>query len=402
MALTARPTPAGAPLPCVPWQLFRGSGSSAAASAPAQGSRQAQPREHCRVLSDSVDALAALAGENCGTDAGSSSGANEARAASLSEEVHDSLQAVVRQLQNVKEDAGSSVSEAREAILHLLATDVQAKLVVCLDALNFEARKDTMRLFGAVLRLGPLVGANAEVIEYVQTHPRIAQLLLEGSGRPEVFCHCAQMLRCCTRFPQLVAFLYDQNAMSRLIDLARHQTFDISTEAFCSLRELLLAHKDVSAAHLQAHFEECFELYNSLLQADDYVVQRQALRLLGQVLLDRSFMQVMVAYVGNERFMQIHMNLLRDKSKAIQLEAFHVFKIFVANPNKPPRVQHILYRNKERLVKVLETVAAKRQSDKSLAQDLGAVVGIIQALEAPSPLRAGPTEAQPESMVAVA
>ena len=35
-------------------------------------------------------------------------------------------------------------------------------------------------------------------------------------------------------------------------------------------------------------------------------------------------------------------SVIHNKSKAIQLEAFHVFKIFAANPQKARNVQHIL------------------------------------------------------------
>jgi len=294
------------------------------------------------------------------------------------------------------------MQEAQEVVSHLLAADMPARLVTCLDVLEFETRKDAMRLFFAVLKLGTQVGADGQVIEYVRTHSRISQLLLEGSGRPQVFTYFAQMLRYCMRYPQLVAYFHGEGATTRLIELARHESFDVSSEAFSSLRELLLAHKTVSAAYLQANFQEFFEHFNTLLQVQDYVTQRQALRLLGEVLLDRSFMQVMVAYVGNEQFLQIHMNLLRDESKAIQLEAFHVFKIFVANPSKPQRVQHILHRNKERLVKLLEALGAKRESDKPLVQDLKTVIGIVQALEPPgrTPVENTTVEANPVVMVA--
>ena len=40
------------------------------------------------------------------------------------------------------------------------------------------------------------------------------------------------------------------------------------------------------------------------------------------------------------------MNQLRDKSSNIQMEAFHVFKIFVAYPDKPVDIANILYLNK--------------------------------------------------------
>jgi calcium binding protein 39 len=33
------------------------------------------------------------------------------------------------------------------------------------------------------------------------------------------------------------------------------------------------------------------------------------------------------------------MNALRDRSRSIQFEAFHIFKIFAANPNKHPEVK---------------------------------------------------------------
>lgn len=47
------------------------------------------------------------------------------------------------------------------------------------------------------------------------------------------------------------------------------------------------------------------------------------------------------------------MNLLRDKNRTIQFEAFHVFKVFVANPNKTKPVLEILQKNKDRLISFL-------------------------------------------------
>lgn len=58
------------------------------------------------------------------------------------------------------------------------------------------------------------------------------------------------------------------------------------------------------------------------------------------------------------------MNLLRDRASNIQFEAFHVFKAFVANPNKPHEVSVILYKNKAKLTTFLESF----QSDRDDAQ----------------------------------
>ena len=51
------------------------------------------------------------------------------------------------------------------------------------------------------------------------------------------------------------------------------------------------------------------------------------LQLLGELLLERSNLKVMVRYVADEANLKLMMNLLRDSSRSIQFEAFHVFKV---------------------------------------------------------------------------
>ena len=50
------------------------------------------------------------------------------------------------------------------------------------------------------------------------------------------------------------------------------------------------------------------------------------------------------------------------------LKAFHVFKIFVANPSRPPRIQSILYKNKEKIAKLLMELAPYRAEDKQFTE----------------------------------
>lgn len=105
----------------------------------------------------------------------------------------------------------------------------------------------------------------------------------------------------------------------------------------------------------------------------NYVNKRQSLKLLGEILLDRANFNVMTRYIANESNLKMMMNLLRDKSKNIQFEAFHVFKVcaetyntacgktlihetqvFVANPKKPPQIEAILRRNQDKLLVFLK------------------------------------------------
>lgn len=54
------------------------------------------------------------------------------------------------------------------------------------------------------------------------------------------------------------------------------------------------------------------------------------MQLLGELLLERSNLKVMVRYVADEANLKLMMNLLRDSSRSIQFEAFHVFKVCTA------------------------------------------------------------------------
>jgi calcium binding protein 39 len=106
--------------------------------------------------------------------------------------------------------------------------------------------------------------------------------------------------------------------------------------------------------------------------SSNYVTKRQSIKLLGEILLDRANYTVMLAYVDSPEHLKLTMNLLRDKSKNIQYEAFHVFKVnqgfltctdfysclchiqvFVANPKKSKAVQDILLKNRDKLLNFL-------------------------------------------------
>jgi len=57
----------------------------------------------------------------------------------------------------------------------------------------------------------------------------------------------------------------------------------------------------------------------------------------------------MTRYISQRSNLKLMMNLLSDSSRTIQFEAFHVFKVFVANPNKPQAILEILVKNKSTL-----------------------------------------------------
>ncbi|CAK8574504.1 unnamed protein product [Lathyrus sativus] len=57
--------------------------------------------------------------------------------------------------------------------------------------------------------------------------------------------------------------------------------------------------------------------------------------LLSGFLLESPNPQIMKRYILEVRYLKVMRTLLTDSSKNFQLSAFHIFKILVANPNKP-------------------------------------------------------------------
>jgi calcium binding protein 39 len=57
---------------------------------------------------------------------------------------------------------------------------------------------------------------------------------------------------------------------------------------------MLSKHKSSCAKFLETNFDRVFDEYNLLLQSKNYVTKRQSLKLLGELLLNRSNFKVMM------------------------------------------------------------------------------------------------------------
>jgi len=87
-------------------------------------------------------------------------------------------------------------------------------------------------------------------------------------------------------------------------------------------------------------------------------------QLLAELLLDRAHFSIMTKYIRDPANLKLMMMLLRDKSKSIQFEAFHVFKVFVANPDKPKPILDILLKNQTKLIGFLNNFQQDREDEQ--------------------------------------
>jgi calcium binding protein 39 len=64
------------------------------------------------------------------------------------------------------------------------------------------------------------------------------------------------------------------------------------------------------ADYLTSEYATFFQKYNSLLQSDNYATQRQSLKLLMELLLDRTNFSVMTKYISETSNLKIVMQVL--------------------------------------------------------------------------------------------
>lgn len=156
--------------------------------------------------------------------------------------------------------------------------------------------------------------------------------------------------------------------------------------ASLSTQELLTKHKELVPRYLTVNFDLFFNKYNNVLvRSSSYVTKRQSIKLLGEILLDRSNYSVMTAYVDSGEHLKICMNLLRDDRKMVQYEGFHVFKVFVANPHKSVAVQKILIMNREKLLAFLSHFLEDRTDDEQFIDEREFLIKQIKNLP-PQPI----------------
>ncbi|EPS29896.1 hypothetical protein PDE_04846 [Penicillium oxalicum 114-2] len=302
----------------------------------------------------------------------------------------------------------TSPDQVHALVQATLQEDLLFDLSRTIHLLPFEARKDTQTIFSHILRFRPAAYApdkDPPVISYiVHNRPEVLVELCRGYNQSQSAMPCGVILREALKFDVVTAvILYDQSNEGepavRLSELKPNlpqsgngvfwnffhwidkSNFEVSADAFTTFREILTRHKSLVTAYLATNFDLFFGKFNNILiQSDSYVTKRQSIKLLGEILLDRANYNVMMAYVESGDNLKLCMKLLRDDRKMVQYEGFHVFKVFVANPNKSMAVQRILINNRDRLLRFLPKFLEDRTDDDQFTDEKSFLVRQIELL----------------------
>ncbi|ONM24775.1 Putative MO25-like protein [Zea mays] len=247
-------------------------------------------------------------------------------------------------------------------------------LIIHLPKLNLETRKDATQVVANLQR--QQVSSKIVASEYLESNKDLLDILILGYENMDIALHYGAMLRECIRHQSIARYVLESEHMKKFFDYIQLPNFDIASDASATFKASCFTF------YLSEYFSYSvfFEEFNSrLLSSTNYITKRQAIKLLGDMLLDRSNVAVMMRYVSSKDNLMILMNLLRDSSKNIQIEAFHVFKLFAANKNKPPEVVNILVTNRNKLLRFFAGFKIDKE-DEQFEADKEHVIKEISAL----------------------
>jgi calcium binding protein 39 len=279
--------------------------------------------------------------------------------------------------------SSSSLDSQHMSILTLTrllkSSGVVIRLIESIGQLSVEVRKEVTNVFKALMRRNP-----EGFVDYVaqeQTH--VIDALWSGceEGDGDAALDCGAMLRGLVRHACLTQVVLQRPSFWSLLDTHIHQEgFERCADAFTTLVEIVMGpHETLVATFLYSNLDAFFTKYEGLLLSANYMTRRRSLKLLGELLLRKSNVDVMRRFIEKKHFLKVIMLLLRDKSSSIQFEAFHVFKLFVANPTKHADVEEVLMRNRDKLVSYLETFQ-EGTGDAQVAREKELLLKVLSAL----------------------
>ncbi|ODV64558.1 Hym1p [Ascoidea rubescens DSM 1968] len=249
----------------------------------------------------------------------------------------------------------------------IYSTDCLYLLVSNISNLEFDSRKDVTILFITLLRRPP-------TIDHLLNKKKILQLLYKSPEIPESSLFAGQIIRECIKYEPLARYLLiDNQTFWNYFEYVKNSAFEIATDSFSTLTDLLSVHKNL-VSHFFANSNNLFQFIkniNNLLINGNYVTKRQSIKLLSDLILERSNNLLMTTFVSYPENLKLIMTLLSDRSKNIQLEAFNVFKVFVANPRKSKPVNDILIKNREKLITFFQNfnIDDRRENNKTLLDE---------------------------------
>ncbi len=162
-----------------------------------------------------------------------------------------------------------------ELAQNIRQTGLMPILIENLDSLPFESRKDVAQMFNNFVRKD--YDGFAGYVAKDDTH--MVDMMIGAYQNPRTALLCGSMLRECIRHENIAKkVLNDESLWLFFDDYVHLPNFDVASDAFVTLGDLLTRHKPIVFDFLSSNFDEVFTHYNTLLTSTNFVTRRQGLK----------------------------------------------------------------------------------------------------------------------------
>lgn len=268
----------------------------------------------------------------------------------------------------------------------LVESDVIKVMGACFLELDFEVRKALV----AVVRRCVVNDFAGFRTKYLPLHVEDVAALLDHFGNSDAAPLAGSLLReivgsspslhmgVMTAAPAAADYApLNAGVVSLMTTHVNAASFDVASEALATITALVNSNRAALRELLEAQHEAFFGAFACMLGSKAYVPQLEGLKLLSDLLLDKDNFAVMVRFVASGAHLRCIMTLMRHPQPTVQFEAFHVFKLFVANPEKSDAVRAILVPNAPKLIAFMRVLC----NDKDDPEFIKERVLVIQKLE---------------------
>ncbi|XVE65719.1 hypothetical protein DITRI_Ditri08aG0022100 [Diplodiscus trichospermus] len=224
-----------------------------------------------------------------------------------------------------------TADQVLQLALEICKEDVISLVIHKLPILGWEARKDLVHCWSVLLK--QKFDSTYCCVEYIENNLELLDFLVVCYDNKEIALTCGNMLRgvhqisntCTVRHSSFI-YILKSASFVLFFKFVELPNFDVSSDSFSTFKDLLTKHGTLVSEYLTAHYDEL------------------------------------------------------DSSKNIQISAFHIFKVFVANPNKPREVKIILAKNHEKLLDLLQNLSGKGAEDEQFEEEKALIIKEIERL----------------------
>jgi len=140
--------------------------------------------------------------------------------------------------------------------------------------------------------------------------------------------------------------------------------FEVTAGAFTMIKTMLFKFPTLGAEYLRENYDSFIERYSVLLRSRKYITLRLSLQILSELLMAPPNRKILIKFISQVSNLRLILRGIFYKNGTVRYEAFHMLKVFIANPRKTPEVHDLLIEHKDRLTEFLNTFTLKSQETK--------------------------------------